>query len=397
MEKNPLAHLQRKKNPQSFHEKFIQLPYLEVEEEVSESIDTGALEKVASRKPVMIDKTNLPFDRKRVLEHLARRGALTVRPSLREVPREPFPVGAMDDLPEKEGVIEEIDKEIPDVLDIEPIAPSAEELPVPVKKLRGKMVKKVVTEKETDKAEQKMAKVGEKPVAKRMEKWISEKESRPVAAPVAQPVVHKVSAYYLNNRKKFLTEINHLFSKYRATLADKEKDISCQTQKEKGAFELMTHQKVITDYLNLYSPYRGLLLYHGLGTGKCHKKDTPLLMYDGVVKMVQDVRVGDLLMGDDSTPRTVLSLANGRDAMYDVISFKGEKYTVNREHILCLKDREGKVVEMTVEEFLQLTDEEKQSYKGYRVAVEFMDKEISVHPYVVGKNLINNEKEDIPI
>jgi SNF2 family DNA or RNA helicase len=30
----------------------------------------------------------------------------------------------------------------------------------------------------------------------------------------------------------------------------------------------MTHQQIVRDYLNLYTPYRGLLLYHGLGSGK---------------------------------------------------------------------------------------------------------------------------------
>jgi len=30
----------------------------------------------------------------------------------------------------------------------------------------------------------------------------------------------------------------------------------------------MTHQKIVRDYINLYTPYRGLLLYHGLGSGK---------------------------------------------------------------------------------------------------------------------------------
>jgi hypothetical protein len=30
----------------------------------------------------------------------------------------------------------------------------------------------------------------------------------------------------------------------------------------------MTHQKIVRDYLSLYTPYRGLLLYHGLGSGK---------------------------------------------------------------------------------------------------------------------------------
>ena len=33
-------------------------------------------------------------------------------------------------------------------------------------------------------------------------------------------------------------------------------------------FRLLTHQKIVRDYINLYTPYRGLLLYHGLGSGK---------------------------------------------------------------------------------------------------------------------------------
>ena len=30
----------------------------------------------------------------------------------------------------------------------------------------------------------------------------------------------------------------------------------------------MIHQKIVRDYINIYTPYRGLLLYHGLGSGK---------------------------------------------------------------------------------------------------------------------------------
>ncbi|MGB3616557.1 MAG: DnaB-like helicase N-terminal domain-containing protein, partial [Catalinimonas sp.] len=52
------------------------------------------------------------------------------------------------------------------------------------------------------------------------------------------------------------------------------------------------------------------------GMGKCLGKGTRVLMYDGTLRNVEDVRVGDLLMGDDSTPRRVLSLARGREPMY---------------------------------------------------------------------------------
>ncbi|NBW71018.1 MAG: hypothetical protein EBR32_06400 [Bacteroidetes bacterium] len=120
---------------------------------------------------------------------------------------------------------------------------------------------------------------------------------------------------------------------------DDSKQISCDAigQDSTGEFSLLTHQNLVRDYLNLYTPYRGLLLFHGLGAGKCHRKGTPIMMSDGKIKLIENIKIGDLLMGDNSGPRTVLSLARGRDKMYDIVPVKGDKYTVNQEHILCLR------------------------------------------------------------
>ena len=78
----------------------------------------------------------------------------------------------------------------------------------------------------------------------------------------------KASSYYLNNREIFMTFINSLFSQYRDDLLDDAADVSCESRKEAKEFSLLTHQRIVRDYLNLYTPYRGLLLYHGLGSGK---------------------------------------------------------------------------------------------------------------------------------
>jgi replicative DNA helicase len=74
--------------------------------------------------------------------------------------------------------------------------------------------------------------------------------------------------------------------------------------------------------------------------GKCFGKGTPILMYSGEVKAVEDIQVGDELMGDDSTPRRVLSLARGREAMYWVRQNKAMDYRVNESHILSFKHSE---------------------------------------------------------
>jgi hypothetical protein len=86
------------------------------------------------------------------------------------------------------------------------------------------------------------------------------------------PVIIKVSSYYMNNREIFINFINSLFEPYKRELAANTKNISCDTigkdVDDGSGFSLLTHQKIVRDYMNLFTPYRGILLYHGLGSGK---------------------------------------------------------------------------------------------------------------------------------
>ena len=78
-----------------------------------------------------------------------------------------------------------------------------------------------------------------------------------------------VSSYYMNNRELFVNFVNSLFEPYKDDLLDETKGITCNDiGKDTGEISLLTHQKIVKDYINLHSPYRGLLLYHGLGSGK---------------------------------------------------------------------------------------------------------------------------------
>ena len=79
----------------------------------------------------------------------------------------------------------------------------------------------------------------------------------------------KASKYYMNNREMFINFINSLFRPYKEEMEQSSKNVTCDTlDKEQNDFSLLTHQKIVRDYINLYTPYRGLLLYHGLGSGK---------------------------------------------------------------------------------------------------------------------------------
>ncbi|MFW6220018.1 MAG: 3'-5' exonuclease [bacterium] len=77
-----------------------------------------------------------------------------------------------------------------------------------------------------------------------------------------------------------------------------------------------------------------LLIEAYAGGGKCLGIDTPILMYDGTIKKVQDVIPGDLLMGDDSKPRIVLNTNTGNGDLYEVIPQKGDSWVCNDVHIL---------------------------------------------------------------
>ena len=117
------------------------------------------------------------------------------------------------------------------------------------------------------------------------------------------------------------------------------------------------------------------------GTGKCLAPGTLVMMSDGSLKKVEHIRVGDLLMGDDSTPRTVLSICHGYDSMYKIRQLNGEDYTVNAPHILSLINTNHEKVDIPVSELLEL---EISSYKGYKVPVNFPSRPIDIDPYLIG-------------
>ena len=82
-----------------------------------------------------------------------------------------------------------------------------------------------------------------------------------------EKVIIKSSSYYMNNRQKFINFVNNLFRPYKEQFKLLKENQSCSDQ-NKGDFTLLLHQKLVRDYLSLYTPYRGLLLFHGLGSGK---------------------------------------------------------------------------------------------------------------------------------
>lgn len=174
------------------------------------------------------------------------------------------------------------------------------------------------------------------------------------------------------------------------------------------------------------------------GIGKCLAKDTEVLMFSGELKKVQDIQVGEYIMGDDSTSRSVLATGSGTDGMYTITNTDGDTYTVNSQHILSLRlsldsititDEpenqlyimkwlnvanykfktmtfnysagnkklkykevshikqciyEHSIVDINIKEYMYMSRTIKDILHGYRVIIDFPDKHLDIDPYDYG-------------
>jgi len=127
-----------------------------------------------------------------------------------------------------------------------------------------------------------------------------------------------------------------------------------------------------------------------VGKPGCFKAGTRVMRFDGTSVPVESVKEGDLLMGDDSAPRTVLELCRGHEEMYKITPVKGDAIIVNKNHILSLKCtgyndiKHGAVVNITVADYLNKSKTWKSRFKWYRTGVDFPHHEVKVDPYLLG-------------
>ena len=159
----------------------------------------------------------------------------------------------------------------------------------------------------------------------------------------------------------------------------------------------------------------------------CFAKNTEILLWDGTSKLSQDIKQGDVLIGDDGTPREVMDTVSGTDEMYEIRQNKGCTYTVSSKHKLVLKftgdktiarfgemwkltwfDHETKTVKsvksesydelekiknklvpdditLTVGEYINLPPSRRAVFTCFKSAgVDWDEKEVFLDPYVMG-------------
>lgn len=126
------------------------------------------------------------------------------------------------------------------------------------------------------------------------------------------------------------------------------------------------------------------------GAGKCLAKDTPVLMFDGRIVPVQDVKHGDLLMGPDSKPRVALGITRSSGEMFKITPTKGDSFICNDVHVLTLfkrgrKESSSGLIDIQLDEFLKKDKTFRRNCYLVRTGVNFSGEwDLKISPYAVG-------------
>jgi GTPase len=193
------------------------------------------------------------------------------------------------------------------------------------------------------------------------------------------------------------------------------------SDKTKKIYEVLVREINNNSYIDIKVVIAG-----NVDAGKCVLPLTPIIMYDGTIKLAKDIKINDVLMGDDSTHRKVLELHSGSTNMYEIQQTRGDNYTVTENHILTLKFglptiRKYKktyivishigngvlrrnhfktyeesethlstikdnieTVDISVKDYITKGKNWKDMFLGYSVPVEFEEKNIDLDPYFLG-------------
>ena len=99
----------------------------------------------------------------------------------------------------------------------------------------------------------------------------------------------------------------------------------------------------------------------------CFGVNTPIPLWDGTIKMSQNICLGDVLIGDDGEKRVVEQVFSGEDELYRVVQYGGKCYVVNSKHTLVLTSttRQNAVFEIRIDDYIKMHDMLKQDLCGF--------------------------------
>jgi len=123
-----------------------------------------------------------------------------------------------------------------------------------------------------------------------------------------------------------------------------------------------------------------------IGKPGCFIKGTQILMFNGKSKSIENIKIGDVIMGDDSTPRIVQELCHNFDHIYKIKPYNTKSYSVNQYHKLVLKNDKDELKIISVKKFIDLPQKEREKWFLFKNAVNFSNPKMKlpIKPYIFG-------------
>lgn len=174
--------------------------------------------------------------------------------------------------------------------------------------------------------------------------------------------------------------------------------IDKQDHKRASVYKMIDGQKVETGWMSQIigitadkpskiRGYRSDLLV----MEECFGKGTKVRMSDYSIKNIEDIKVGDFVLGLDGTPQEVMNTTHGIDSLYEVQQKRGNNYIVNSKHKLYLERRPrmsnipDHIELMTVGEYNQLSSYNKRTtYGKTNNPIDNLKNVCDIDPYYLG-------------
>lgn len=118
---------------------------------------------------------------------------------------------------------------------------------------------------------------------------------------------------------------------------------------------------------------------------------TKVIMKDGTFKNVENITVGDKLLGIDGTYRTVLGLGNGEENAYRITLRDGSFFECNESHILSLKRKKteschnhGDILNVNLVDYMKWSASKKLRYSSWRSPSILPEQNLNIDPWLLG-------------
>ena len=122
------------------------------------------------------------------------------------------------------------------------------------------------------------------------------------------------------------------------------------------------------------------------GRGKCLGHNTPVLMSNHTIKLIQEIKDGDNVMGDDFTACIVSGVTKGNAQLFRIEQDNGMSYIVNDVHILTLYNTITKQIEdINISDLLEIKKINHNIYDRYYGVRIFPNKELILSKLTITK------------